>query len=126
MFNATLFSAGQGFNYQSDVGSCIIQFLCYLYSHTPEFQSVFTSAEILSALAATVMPIEVKQFDTIGPADLYDCEEVKTFADSEPLVVLGQKIDRLNSAFDNDDDIITGTEMTDSGEWKNTNILIGN
>ncbi|OXA60252.1 WD repeat and FYVE domain-containing protein 3 [Folsomia candida] len=106
---------GQGFNYQSDVGSCIIQFLCYLYSHTPEFQSVFTSAEILSALAATVMPIEVKQFDTIGPADLYDCEEVKTFADSEPLVVLGQKIDRLNSAFDNDDDIITGTEMTDSG-----------
>lgn len=67
------------------------------------------------------MPIEVKSFDTPGPLELlYDCEEVKTFADSEPLVVLGQKIERLNSAFDNDDGNgttpTTSSEMTDSGK----------
>jgi hypothetical protein len=93
-------STGSFFNYQSDVGSCLIQFLCYLYSHTPEFQSTFTSAEILSALAASVMPIEVKaaiEASNIA-TDYVDYEEIKAFSDSEPLVLLGQKIEKLNSA----------------------------
>jgi len=78
--------------FHSDIGSCLVQFLCYLYSNTPEFQTAFTSIEILSALAAAVMPIEV----TVGSGsadlvDLADCEEVKAFADSEPMVLVGKK-----------------------------------
>jgi len=93
-------TSGSLFNYQSDVGSCLIQFLCYLYSHTPEFQGTFTSPEILSSLAASVMPIEVKaSLDVSNHAtDYMDCEEIKTFSDAEPLAVLGQKIDKLSSA----------------------------
>jgi len=81
--------------YHSDIASCLVQFLCYLYSHTPEFQTIFTSTEILSALAASVMPIDVKA--GIGAlviesmaAEGGDFEEVKAFQDTESLLVIGK------------------------------------
>ena len=85
--------------YHSDIGSCLVQFLCYLYSHTPEFQNVFTSIEILSALAATVMPIDVKAGSSPGEmlTDLGDCEEVKAFSDSEPMVMVGKRVVSVES-----------------------------
>ncbi|CAG7725994.1 unnamed protein product [Allacma fusca] len=49
----------------SDIPACIIQFLIYLYSNTPEFQPLFTSTEILSSLASTVMPLDTDSAEDI-------------------------------------------------------------
>lgn len=47
-------------NFPRDIGSCILQFVGFLYSNTPEFQSLFCAPEILSALASVYIPVDVK------------------------------------------------------------------
>lgn len=42
----------------ADIPNTITQFLCFLYSNTPEFQPIFTSADILTALSLTIIPID--------------------------------------------------------------------
>lgn len=45
-------------NRTADIPNTIVQFLCYLYSNTPEFQPIFTSVDILTGLSLTIIPIE--------------------------------------------------------------------
>lgn len=97
----------------SDVASCLVQFLCYLYSHTPEFQPTFTSSEILSALAATVMPIDLKAgigalvIDNVAAVEAVgDLDEVKVFADSESLVVVENPMNPIQN-----EPLVTGLEV---------------
>lgn len=66
----------------SDIPACIIQFLIYLYSNTPEFQPMFTSIEILSSLASTVMPLDTKEVDDV---------EVKFSESVDALVVIDKQ-----------------------------------
>ncbi|ODN04745.1 WD repeat and FYVE domain-containing protein 3, partial [Orchesella cincta] len=56
-------------NGSTDVSNTITQFLCFLYSNTPEFQCVFTSVDILTGLSLAIMPIESLTDDVFEDED---------------------------------------------------------
>ncbi|CAL8113792.1 unnamed protein product [Orchesella dallaii] len=70
-------------NGSTDVSNTITQFLCFLYSNTPEFQCIFTSVDILTGLSLSIMPIESLSDDVFEDEEADKPETVsETFKDT--------------------------------------------